>query len=340
MCKAVNISAVWRLLEVSFEKAKDLLQLADMAAARHRGVSLNEIAETFDVTRRTAQRMVQALQEAFPLSVEVNEDPDRTRRWRMRASKLSMMALDGADELEALEVAVARLNDPADHRQRRALMALRERLLAALPSANARRAEADAEALLEAYGMAARPGPVALVENGVVEAISEALRGPYRLRIRYNGSQRVIEPYGVLLGARRYLVARQPDKDNTLRHFRLDRIEEAEALEEWFARDPAFDLETHAAEAFGSYHNPAQCQDVIWRFAPEAADRAMSWKFHPAQQTRLLNDGRLEVQFRAVGWLEMAWHLYQWGDSVEVVAPPELAAMVHPARREDFEALP
>ncbi|MFC3119550.1 hypothetical protein ACFOHS_19975 [Jhaorihella thermophila] len=36
----------------------------------------------------------------------------------------------------------------------------------------------------------------------------------------------------------------------------------------------------------------------------------------------MLEDGRLEVRFHAGGWLEMAWHLYQWGDSVEVVAPP------------------
>lgn len=65
----------------------------------------------------------------------------------------------------------------------------------------------------------------------------------------------------------------------------------------------------------------------------------MPWNFHATQQAQLLNDGRLEVQFRAGGRLEMAWHLYQWGDSVEVVVPPEFAAMVHPARREDFEAL-
>ncbi|MEQ9696089.1 WYL domain-containing protein [Shimia sp. SDUM112013] len=325
---------------MSFEKAKDLLKLADMAAARHRGVSLNEIVESFNVTRRTAQRMTQALQEAFPLSVDITEDADRTRRWRMKPSPLSAMALDGADELEALDVALSRLDDPADARQHKALAALRERLLAALPSPNARRAEADAESLLEAYGMAARPGPVARVQSGVVEAVSESLRGPYRLLIRYQGAQRLVEPYGVLLGARRYLVARQPDKDDRLRHFRLDRIEEAEATEEWFARDAGFDLQSHAAQAFGSYHNDTQYTEVIWRFSPEAAERALSWEFHPGQETKMLEDGRLEVRFRAGGWLEMAWHLYQWGDCVEVVAPAELAAMVHPARRDDFDALP
>ncbi|MCA0906971.1 WYL domain-containing protein [Ruegeria marisrubri] len=325
---------------MSFEKAKDLLRLADMAVARHRGVSLREIEEAFGVTRRTAQRMTQALHEAFPHSVRVIEDPDRTRRWVLKPSRLSALSLNGADELEALEVALARLDDPADLRQRQALAGLRERLLAAIPSASARRAEADAEALLEAYGMAARPGPVARIEAGIVDAISKALRGPYRLRVRYTGTQRLLEPYGILLGARRYLVARQPDKDDRLRHFRLDRIEEATATDDWFARDEGFCLAEHAARAFGSYHDDGQYGEVIWRFAPDAAARAASWQFHPGQTARMLEDGRLEVRFHAGGWLEMAWHLYQWGDSVEVVAPEALARLVHPARRGDFDALP
>lgn len=173
-----------------------------------------------------------------------------------------------------------------------------------------------------------------------MEAISSALRGPCRLWSRYTGERRLLEPYGILLGARRYLVARQPYKDSRFRHFRLDRIEEAEVTDEWFARDPDFSLARHAARAFGSYHDDSQYGEVIWRFALEAAERAASWRFHPDQTTRFLEDGRLEVRFRAGGWLEMAWHLYQWGDSVEVVAPKALARMVRPPRRSDFDALP
>jgi len=33
------------------------------------------------------------------------------------------------------------------------------------------------------------------------------------------------------------------------------------------------------------------------------------------------------IRFRAAGWTEMAWHLYQWGDTVEVIAPEELSRM-------------
>lgn len=36
------------------------------------------------------------------------------------------------------------------------------------------------------------------------------------------------------------------------------------------------------------------------------------------------------------GWTEMAWHFYQWGDTVEVIAPVELRRMVEGYRRNDF----
>jgi predicted DNA-binding transcriptional regulator YafY len=51
-------------------------------------------------------------------------------------------------------------------------------------------------------------------------------------------------------------------------------------------------------------------------------------------------DGSLIVRFSASGHLEMAWHLYLWGDDVEVLAPPALRQLVDKHRRSDFPALP
>lgn len=325
---------------VSFVKAKDLLRLADFAAARYRGVTLRDVADAFGISHRTAQRWMANLVDAFPHAVTVEDDPDRQRRWIVREVSIARLRLQGNEELEALDYAAARLTEAGDTRLATALGSLRDRLVAALPAPAARRAEADAEALLEAHGVAARPGPIAVIDPAVVAATVDALRGPFRLRISYQGAERVVEPYGVLLGARRYLVARQPDKDDRLRHFRFDRIETASATDEVFARDPGFDLSAHAARSFGSFQDEAEFGTVVWRFAPHAADAAAGWCFHPGQRTRRLDDGSLEVTFDASGWLEMAWHLYQWGDAVEVVAPEGLARLVHPARRGDFNALP
>ena len=79
---------------------------------------------------------------------------------------------------------------------------------------------------------------------------------------------------------------------------------------------------------------------MIWRFAPEAAERAAGFRFHPRQVHEPQKDGSLVVRFEASGWLEMTWHLYQWGDKVEVIAPEALRAMVDGHRRSDFGAMP
>jgi predicted DNA-binding transcriptional regulator YafY len=272
--------------------------------------------------------MTQALTASFPHSIEIFDGADRKRRWKLREVPVARMRLQGAEELEALEAGIVALENRGDGRQGRALAGLRDRLMAALPPGAARAAEADADAMLEAHGVAARAGPAVKVLPEVSQAIAEALKGPSRLIFSYGGESREVEPYGILIGSRRYLVARQPKKGAELRHFRVDRITDAVVTQTSFARDPDFNLAAHAARAFGSYQSDSEYQEVIWVFTPEAAERAAEWRFHPSQTARILADGSLEVRFTASGWLEMAWHLLMWGDSVKVVAPQELQDLV------------
>lgn len=329
---------------MSLAKARDLMRLAEMAAARHQGVSLAEIAEAFDADHRTAQRMARALEDTFP-AVEIRTDPDRRRRWKLRDPGLARFQGIRDDELAALDMSIRRAEREGATPDAAALAALRDRLLAVMPGPHARRAEADAEALMEAQGFAARPGPAVRAEPGVLETIAEALKAPFLLAITYAGpdgaaAERRVAPHGVLLGMRRYLVARDEDREPTLRHFRVDRIRAARLLPSSFTREPAFDIAVHATRAFGSYQDEARFGEVVWRFAPRAADTARAFVFHPNQRLEDLPDGALLVRFEASGWLEMVWHLYQWGDAVDVLAPDGLRAMVEGYRRGDFEALP
>lgn len=177
----------------------------------------------------------------------------------------------------------------------------------------------------------------------VTDVVFEALRGPFRLHVCYGAqgsAPRVIEPHGMLLGHRTYFVARQPSRGENILNFRTDRIHEAEVLKEGFQLASPFSLETYAAQAFGVYQDPEQFGEVVWRFIPEAAERAAEYRFHPTQVVEPQDDGRLIVRFAAAGWLEMAWHLYQWGDKVDVLAPQGLRELIAGHQRSDFDALP
>lgn len=327
---------------MSFSKAQDLLRLARMAAARHSGISLEEICAEFGVSHRTAQRMTEALVDTFD-SVTFEDGNDRRRRWRIADHHLDRLEPRQETAIEALEIAARTAEQQGRLRHAKALTDLRDVLLARLAPRDALRTETDAEAVLMALGQVNRPGPKVHLASDVLDAVIEALRGPFRLRVRYrepDAEERVIEPHGLLLGHRSYLVARQPSRDDTLRNFRMDLIHSAECLEESFAFAPGFSLEDYAARAFGVYQDPAQYGEVIWRFAPEAAARAAEFRFHPSQVLEHQDDGSLLVRFHAAGWLEMAWHLYQWGDKVEVVAPTGLRDLIEGYRRQDFDALP
>jgi predicted DNA-binding transcriptional regulator YafY len=329
-------------------KALDIMRLAEEAAARPGGISLVQIVETFGVTLRTAQRMSRALEEAFPM-VQTRTDKERRKWWQLPDSRLLHMQGIRDSELSALEMGIRRAERDGAATEVAALTSLRNRLLGTMPPTFARRAEVDAEALLEARGHACRPGPRAQYSALVLGVIDNALKGPFMMQIDYAGAQdatprsRAVEPYGVLFGMRGYLIAREINngsKYRHFRHFRLDRICRASLLPSSFVRDPGFDLGAHAARAFGSFHSDAEYGPVEWRFAPSAADVARTFIFHPNQQVQDEADGSLSVRFSAGGWLEMAWHLYQWGDVVEVIAPPEVRILVEAHRRSDFPSLP
>lgn len=332
---------------MSYTNAIRLLRLADMAVASYGGVSLQDVEDEFGFDRRTAQRMMRALEEAFP-NVEFSDDQERRRRWSLPRRDPRWLQAQGIrdSELAAMDMAARRAERDGAPDEAGRLRALRDRLLAAMPSAHARRTEADAEALLEAQGFASRPGPRVAGDLTLLGTLTEALRAPWELSILYRGArdeaarERLVEPHGLLLGTRRYLIARPSEGDGQMRRFRLDRIETARTTARSFQREPIFDLELHAAQAFGSYHDDREFGPVEWRFSPGAAATARQFQFHPAQETVEEADGGLTVRFEASGLLEMAWHLYQWGDQVEVISPEALRELVADHRRSDFSSLP
>lgn len=332
---------------MSFAKAMDLLKLAEMAAARHMGVSLGDISDEFACDYRTAQRMTRALEQTFTGVVTRTDDHQR-KYWLLGNRDSRLLAAQGLrdSELVAIEMSIRRAEREGAANEAEALRRVRDRLLAAMPKPHARRTESDAEAILESLGFACRPGPKVAVDEALLSTISAALRGPFLLSMVYGadmaavGPTRLVEPYGLLLGIRRYLVGKVSGEGDRIRHFRLDRIRSLRIEAQSFLRDPVFNLEEHAARAFGSFQSDEEFGYVVWRFKPDAAIVAREFVFHPFQQLEEEADGSLLVKFQTSGHLEMAWHLYCWGDAVEVVEPQQLRQMVQDHRRGDFTAFP
>lgn len=316
---------------MGFDPAIKLLQLAlEMQAARH-GITLEQIAERFGVSGRHAIRMKDAILRCFPQAEELPTG-EKTKRWRIPPGKLNDLVAFNAEELAALETAVRLMKQGSMDAEAAEIAAVLTKLRALIQVAA--RVETDLDALLEAEGIAMRPGPKLKVSGKVVTELREAIKACRQIRIYYRKGgvvqPRVVHPYGFLHGHRNYLVAFYSKVGKAV-PFSLPSIEQVEVLGEVFVRHEGFDLQRYAAEAFGLYHEESP-HDVVWRFSPEAADTAEEFQFHPEQIAERQLDGSLIVRFRASGLLEMAWHLYTWGDQVEVLEPKRLADMVHSQR--------
>ena len=312
-----------------YEKVENLITLAlDMQAAQG-GVSLRDIQTRFSIQRRSAMRMRDAVLRIFPQADEVATN-ERTKRWRIPKGTLDRLIDCSADELGDLETAISILKRENLLEQANSLEKLKSKLSALMNPGIARRVEPDLEALLEAENLALRPGPKPRTHPFVLSKLREAIKAcrvcTLRQRSRETGkiSRRTIYPYGFLYGHRHYLVAYLPrSSGRKTRLFSLPNIISVEPRDSYFERDPSFDLEDFARNSFGVFQEDPV--DVVWRFTPRAAQDAKDFVFHPNQRLEELKDGSLIVRFNSGGLLEMCWHLYCWGDQVEVLEPEALA---------------
>ena len=309
-----------------YERLKDIVKLAIRMQGLRGGVTLNEIQAEFAVGRRTAERMRDAVEWAFgPL--EIVDSGDNKRHWRLRSDALRRLASLSAEELAELESAAESLERTGFEARAAALRELDTKLRAAQRTDSLARIEADIEALVQAEGLAMRPGPRPSLDRDLLARLREAITTCRIVEVRYlsqstgRHSRQRIEPFGLLYGNRAFLVGRT-DWNDDMRLWRLANMSEAQVTDETFTRDPDFDLEAYARRSFGTFQD--EPVDVVLRFTAEAKRDAAAFLFHPSQSVEENADGTLTVRFTAGGIDEMCWHLVTWGESVTVEQPAHL----------------
>ncbi len=309
-----------------YESAQDILKLAIRMQGAVVGVSLQDIQEEFKVSRRTAERMRDAVDMLFG-GLQSYDNEEQRRFWRLPGCNVTLLNAT-AEELAHLSSAAVLLKQNNRHDAASALESIGSKLLAALDRGTRNRVDPDLELLMQAEGLARRPGPKIKIDPGVVGTLRKAILSGNVVRIDYRSQgtgeigTRVVAPYGFLYGNHPYLVAFNMDPNaQYFRMYRLANIVELEVTNQVFERDEKFSLEEFTKDSFGVFQQ--EPFDVVWRFKPSAADDALEYVFHPSQVQEPQADGSLIVRFRAGGAREMSWHLYTWGDTVEVLEPAD-----------------
>lgn len=87
-----------------YRRAVDLEDLIIALTTTYRGITIADIEDRYDVSRRTAERMRDAIGDRFEL-VQVSGDDDRRKRWRIEGGRSSALIRWQPEEAAALEKA-------------------------------------------------------------------------------------------------------------------------------------------------------------------------------------------------------------------------------------------
>jgi predicted DNA-binding transcriptional regulator YafY len=305
------------------DKASQVLLLARTLASSAEGMTIDEMARELGVARRTAERMRDAVAALFP-QMEIVEEPP-FRRFRIPGGLDGLYQAPTADELAALNRAAESFSAGGNRASAAALRSLERKVLAATKAGARRRLAPDLEALVQAEAIAVQAGPRPFEDEAVLNVIRESLLANRMLRFRYQGGRtpgahREVTPCGLLFARSNYLgrgggggrapqLAAGPD--------RRARRAPAPGPSAARLRPPGLcGPELRHLSRRGGGRGPA--------LPPEAAEGARRWRFHPEQTVEQQEDGAVLVRFRATGMRELAWHLFTWGPTVEILAPDRL----------------
>lgn len=336
----------------NYEKASDLLDLAIWLEEPGDGVSLEDIQQNYGVSRRTAERMIDAIRNMFSHIEQASSDSDsRVKRWRIRqrSVKTNSLISFNSEELAVFKTAIASLKRQSMDDKAKTLGYVETKVRRLINDRDKHIIRAPAEEMMKLEGLALRPGPRIVVDDKILSKIMDAMQGRepiqsrdaisplipiplihHQIEIAYlsRGTGRIsrnkLMPYGILYGERdHYLLARRSDcsSGDEVHLYILNNIKEVEILPDTYDIPKDFNLEKFAERSFGVYQE--EPFEVEWLFDKKKAQEAKNYVFHPSQEMIENKDGTLTVKFKAGGMLEMDWHLYTWGNHVKVIKPAD-----------------
>ena len=300
---------------------RDLLKLARELRAASGGLTIAQMMERTERSRRTVERMLAALSElgieAEPSQAE--GEHHLLKRWRLvEPLPAPLVALEEEERLALEGVAATMPDGPA----RRALV----KLLASQREQIATGVAIDSQALIDRTAYTGFVGPRYVGSEALIGQCERAIQAFEQLRLTYRKDEeeeatvRLVKPLGLLFGRFGYLVA-QSYGERDVKSYRINCIEGVVPVGKTFKPPAWFNLKAWAAESFGIYHGD---ELKTWRFvfSPRVADRAKDIRFHPSERKTRLPDGSLLLTLRCRGERELLHEMQHpdWAGEVTIDA--------------------
>ena len=298
-----------------YSRVSDIIELIILMQSKVAGVSLNDIQEEFDVSRRTAERMRDSVLNLLPQVGEIPTD-SRVKRWGFINYSMNELVSFSKDEIATLE----KLKQNCDKISKKDLSTITNKIKT-LNQKKLNSLEQEIEFILNCEGYAVKQSPNYKIDLDSISTIREAIRGSFKLSGKYNDKDKILSPSGLLFGEKIYLVAIEDNKGGEPFTYLLHRFQNLKLTNKKFDSN-GFNLREFAKKSFGVFQG--EIYNVKLNFDATAAEDASNYNFHPTQKGKWEKDGSYTVTFKASGDKHIIWNLFKWGDTVKIIAPKEL----------------
>lgn len=302
-----------------YSRISDFIELITFMQSKPMGITIKDIEEKYDVSRRTAERMRDGILNVVPQIGEI-ETLDRVKRWGFIAGSLSELISFTADEMALLET-LKKANAEGNLKANTELLESILTKIKALSQKSLNKIENELEIMLQAQGYAIRQVPQYKVDLNYLAAIKDAIKSSNKISVEYNGKEKLLSPMGFIYGEKIYLVAKDEEKGSDAYNYLLHKFSKVESTDIEFDKGD-FDLKAYSQNAFGVYQG--EVVEVKLKFSPEVSKDVLNFNFHPTQKMKQQEDGSVVVSFKASGEYEICWHIFKWGKTVEILAPKKL----------------
>ena len=299
-------------------KADDIIELGLMFQSSSCGISIDDIAEKFECSRRSAERMKTVLFEKFPEKVEEVPSYDRKKRWRFKKGTMNCLISFSANDFANLEY-LKKLSNNED--KKKEIDELVEKIKALTPQQNMTGLNNDISAILETEGFAVRQYSGVKVEAKTLEMLRNSMLAFKKIKFNYLEKEVTLNPYGIVISGKYYLVGFN-EYVQGLRQYKVDKIKNLEILDEYFDTDKTFNLKDWCNNSFGIYQE--EPLNIVLEFDKCVKEDVLNYHFHPTQKVKVLKNGNVEVKFTLGGTYAICQELFKWGCNVKINKPVEL----------------
>ena len=299
-----------------YSRISDILDLAIFMSSKIQGVTITEIAQRYNVSRRTAERMRDSLTCIFP-SVDEIETDDTQKHWGFINYSISNLISFTPKEIANIE----QLQRRTTNKEMKEELAKTVEKLKSLNKKHSLPLENNIELYMQTEGYAVRQMPQYKISLEALEVIREAVQHSKMVTGIYHNKERLIEPLGMIYGEKIYLVAREKAKGDGIYNYLLHKFENLKLTDKTFDKGN-FDLQEYTNLSFGVYHG--EILEVELLFSQELAQEASQFNFHPTQSGKWNNDGTYTINFKASGSKEIIWHVFKWGGGCKIITPKSL----------------